>query len=279
MAGNVEQQQRPQIHCASCGRNFKWKPELAGRTMKCPCGTALRVPAADAPAGADDDAGEYDVAEPPPAPAVARTTVAAVGLAAPPGSADAPHAAALAVNLPPQRKRLQPEPRPDPVELDQRSTTRDWVVPTMLIVLGIALRFIEVTAASESPIRSAGPALATVITKLVLGVSLMLGGMFFAVQLLEVCFVGALPRIVYKLVAIAVAPGALYGLLTHVGGPMYGSLLGTFASVLAFGLLFWLLMRLDLKDASVCTLVTWILITAANYAAYRAEGMIRDSWI
>jgi hypothetical protein len=279
MSGNVEQQTR-QIHCASCGRNFRWAPELAGRTMKCPCGTALRVPAVVSCGGADDDFGEYDVAEPPPAPAP--PAAAAVGLTAPAGSADAPHAAPgapITIHLPPQRKRLRPEPRVDPETLDKPSTLRDWVVPSILIAIGVTLRFVEVTAASESPIHSAGPALATVVMKLVLSVGLMLAGMFLAVQLLEVCFIGALPRTAYKLVAIAVAPGALYGILTHVGGPVYGSILGTFASVVAFGLLFWLLMRLDLKDSGICVLMTWILITAANYAAYRAEGMIRDSWI
>jgi hypothetical protein len=114
---------------------------------------------------------------------------------------------------------------------------------------------------------------------LTLGVALMLGGMFLAVQVMEVCFVGSLARTLYKLVAIAVAPGALYGILTFLGGPTYGSMIGTFASVAAFGLLFWLLMRLDAKDTGICVLVTWILITAANYVAFRADGLLRDSWV
>ena len=48
--------------------------------------------------------------------------------------------------------------------------------------------------------------------------------------------------------------------------------LGVFAGVLAYGLLYYFLLRLDLKDTSVCVLVTWILITAINYAAYRVQG-------
>ena len=39
------------------------------------------------------------------------------------------------------------------------------------------------------------------------------------------------------------------------------------------------LMRLDLKDTGWCVLITWIVVTAANYAAYRAEGLIRDTWV
>jgi hypothetical protein len=278
MQGNLEQQQH--VRCAACGRDFTWTAELAGRTVKCPCGSALRVPAAADPQD-EDDAGEYDFAE-EPAPAPARKPAVAVGLGAPLGSADAPHPAVVApitVSLPPERKRLKPEERTPEEDLDRPSPLRDWVVPSVLIGIGIVLRFLEVMAFSESPIHAVGPAIAAVATQLLLSVGLMLGGMFLAVQLLEVCFVGALQRTAYKLVAIAVAPGALYGILTHLGGPMYGSILGTFAAVGAFGLLFWLLMRLDLKDSAICMLITWILITAANYAAYRAEGMIRDTWI
>ena len=133
-------------------------------------------------------------------------------------------------------------------------------------------------AATKTP-ADFGPAMGAVAMKLVLSVGLLLGGMFLVVQLLEVCFIGPLHRTAYKLVAIAVAPGALYGILSHVGGDVYGSMIGTFASLAAYGLLFWLLMRLDLKDTGFCVIVTWILITAANYAAYRAEGLIRDSWV
>lgn len=38
-------------------------------------------------------------------------------------------------------------------------------------------------------------------------------------------------------------------------------------------------MRLDLKDTGICVLVTWILITAANYFAYKVEGLLSDSWV
>ena len=45
--------------CASCGREFRWKPELAGKKAKCKCGATVQVPATD-PAAA---------AKPPPPPA------------------------------------------------------------------------------------------------------------------------------------------------------------------------------------------------------------------
>ena len=33
--------------CAACGREFRWKPELAGKRAKCKCGAAVQVPATD----------------------------------------------------------------------------------------------------------------------------------------------------------------------------------------------------------------------------------------
>jgi hypothetical protein len=64
--------------CESCGKSYSWKPELAGKKVKCKCGTPLRVPATD-PAedsfsdGFDDLAalGEGTVKEAPAAAEVA----------------------------------------------------------------------------------------------------------------------------------------------------------------------------------------------------------------
>ena len=55
--------------CPDCAKTFRWKPDLAGKRVKCPCGGKIEVPTADpalAPAGvgdADADGGEYDLAD------------------------------------------------------------------------------------------------------------------------------------------------------------------------------------------------------------------------
>src|SRR5688500_8558335 len=70
--------------CPSCGRQFTWKPELAGRSAKCKCGGTIKVPQqpqsasappsptrapAAAPAASDDgnplDAYDFSTAETP----------------------------------------------------------------------------------------------------------------------------------------------------------------------------------------------------------------------
>jgi hypothetical protein len=278
METGVQQQEQPHITCTTCGKKFRYKPEMAGRSVKCVCGAAIIIPRPHSAAGDDDSA--YDVVEAPAPrrPAAAAAAPVAVGLAAGPGAADAP--LPLGHNLPPQRRGLTQEVRKTNEELVPPSTLRDWIIPSILIPIGIGLRFFEVMSlsATKAPMEF-GPALAAVALKVILSVGLMLGGMFLAVSILEVNFIGPRARIAYRLIAIAIAPGALYGICSYAGGEMYGAMIGTFLSIAVYGLLFWLLMRLDLKDTTMCVVITWILVTAANYAAYRAEGMMRDSWV
>lgn len=286
------------ISCTSCQRKFRYKVELAGRTVKCPCGSAILVPRPPEPGPAvigDGDApqDEYDFAPvpEPKRPAVKRPVPAPIGLDAPDGAADEPDPdfapaatvsvpAAVRADLPPQRKGLTPEKRLTNEELVPPSTLRDFILPTILIAIGIPLRFYEVMspAATLAPIPF-GEAIGVVATKLALSVGLMLGGMFLAIQIMDIAFIGALPRTAYKLIGIAVGPGALYGILCFAGGEEYGSIIATFGSVAVYAVLFWIIMRLDLKDTAMCVTMTWILVTAANYIGYKVQGLMNDSWV
>ncbi|MEM9753280.1 MAG: hypothetical protein AAF916_07820 [Planctomycetota bacterium] len=53
----------PLFRCKACGKGFRWKPELAGRTTRCKCGATLQVP--DAP----DEVTQRPPEPPPPPPA------------------------------------------------------------------------------------------------------------------------------------------------------------------------------------------------------------------
>jgi hypothetical protein len=80
------------FQCSSCQKEYKWKPELAGKRAKCKCGATIEIPQADAdPPTLEEDVGAYDVAEPapiaPPPPAQAAipmATAVAPATAAPP---------------------------------------------------------------------------------------------------------------------------------------------------------------------------------------------------
>jgi DNA-directed RNA polymerase subunit RPC12/RpoP len=297
------QQQLGQLTCTTCGKRFRYRPDLAGRTVKCPCGARIMVPRVQMPVTpvyTPDDAPdrEYDMTGSASAPKSTRaTTVPPVGLSAHAGAADepfdedddldlakpaapAPVKTVRVANLPPQPSRLKQEERKPDEEIFKPSTLRDWVVPSILIGIGIVLRFCEVMApwAVQDPM-PVGGAIAAVTTKLAMSVFLMLAGMMMAVNVMEICFLGPLSRTAYKLIAVGIAPGALYSILSFMGGEPYGAMLGTFVSVVVYAVLFWSLMRLDLKDTSMCVILTWILVTAANYIAYKAEGLMQDSWV
>lgn len=88
--------------CMACGKEYRWKPELAGRKAKCGCGAALVVPA-ERPGGAAPPvaaARAAAVTRPAESPASASIPVAstAVPVAAPAGAACPSCAASLAPN-------------------------------------------------------------------------------------------------------------------------------------------------------------------------------------
>lgn len=71
-----------QFSCGACGKQFTWKPQLAGKRAKCTCGEVVVVPA-QAPEAAED---LYDLAEHPEVapPRAAVASAAPVAVAPPP---------------------------------------------------------------------------------------------------------------------------------------------------------------------------------------------------
>jgi hypothetical protein len=57
----------PKFNCSTCGKEYRWKPELAGKKAKCKCGSVIAVPT-KAPAAASP-AGAKPAARPAPRPA------------------------------------------------------------------------------------------------------------------------------------------------------------------------------------------------------------------
>jgi hypothetical protein len=134
--------------CTGCGRQYSWKPELAGRTAKCKCGVVRRVPEAAprAEVSADDDAGLYELAA---GAEVARPAAEAASapVVRPPAAAVAAAGRGLAYENPKVRaKESLPEDKlTDPV--------RDLYVPVGMLVVGflavLGWGFREVSAGAE----------------------------------------------------------------------------------------------------------------------------------
>ena len=47
--------------CSGCNKVYAWKPELAGKRVKCKCGTTIHIPEAQAPAPQEEE-DMYDLA-------------------------------------------------------------------------------------------------------------------------------------------------------------------------------------------------------------------------
>jgi hypothetical protein len=128
-----EQLEQLSFTCAACGKEFRWKPELAGRSVTCKCETVIRVPAeaggiAQPKAGAAASVGTSPPKQGTPAQAV-RKASSAPGIAgaaragevpprAPskspasrqPGPAAAKAAKANAAQPPALKKKSEPAP-------------------------------------------------------------------------------------------------------------------------------------------------------------------------
>jgi hypothetical protein len=84
------------VACASCGKEYRWKPEFAGKRAKCKCGGVVSFPKADpvapppppppppsdVPEGFEDFGIAEDAPPPPPPPIPGRRPAAAAPAAA-----------------------------------------------------------------------------------------------------------------------------------------------------------------------------------------------------
>jgi hypothetical protein len=120
-----------------------------------------------------------------------------------------------------------------------------------------------------------GPMSLDIVGSLVLCV----GGVFLASAMGGVSFTEKVPVIIYKLIAVALAPGAI-GILTknYIGG-FNGDIASVFAMLACYFALFALLFRLPNSDRFVCVMIMFIIRAAANYLLFRLEGAKNDSMI
>ena len=262
------------ITCNSCGKKYAWKAELRGKTVRCKCGQMILIPA---PAAEED---LYDLAPEPKAPAQAP----AVGLAAAKLHEDPQEILKRLGRVPGRISKVHEEAtkeaRHEEEALLRGSPLRDILAPVVLIALGMVLSYVDVMGQPEGKAPTTALAATPVVAlRLALSVGLMLAGVFMATSAADVCLVGSFQKSILKLIGVAVGPAALYGICTHAFGEQAGPAVGAFASLAAYWVLFFFLMRCDAKDSSILVLITWILVAAANYVAYKAEGAARGSWI
>jgi hypothetical protein len=284
------------VACESCGKQFRWRQEIAGRRMKCPCGGVVTVPTS-APAAIDDLGVMPDHADVRPGRRAVASPVGAPAGAVAARSSAGPRVNAAAImaakGLPPPRgkssllKDLETA-KSGQEELEEMAKTnllRDVIIPIPIIVAGLALSYLNVTQ-YPMPGKVAAPpgaAVGMVAVGAVASVVLVVGAIFLTTVLADVTFVGSFANSVLRLCAIAIGPSSIYGIMAAVvtgdstDASMAGTALGAFLTIFVLGLLYWGLLRLDLKDTGVCVMITFFLMMFSQYMMWRMEGIMKGS--
>ena len=262
------------VSCSACGKKFSINPAANDRRLRCPCGQVMLVPAQSRQQGEDDP---YELAEEPaPAPATPKhNTIAA---SKDDVLARLGHTYVAQKKLgPDEAETLEAERRLD--EMLDPSPLREIWIPIGLLAVGLVLNYCDVMYTSRHAPHSAALGAMLALMRAGFSTALIVGGIFLCTVAFDVCIIGQFKRSILRICGIAIAPSALYGVLSYAIGDVAGSASGTLAAIVAYGLLFHFLLNLDLKDTAICVLVTWILITAVNYAAYKVQGVQTGSWI
>jgi hypothetical protein len=287
----MEQVDQGKFSCNSCGKSYKWKPEFAGRKVKCKCGFTMTAPAtppnaaavSDEPdldamydlASAGQEAAKMEAASPTfrcpscqaslePGVTVCtecgfnlktgskvKAKAAAAGAA---GGMGGGAAVATAGGAPSAFGAYGNARRGLVKESRGEDKTLDLYLPLGMIVVGAVLTMLLSTTFS-STIHPIPTALMHTGLKLVLGLVLLIIGGIFCVKWGEIAF-GEPLSAVLKLSAFALLPPAVAGIisyLVHDAPPSGWGLVGFF---LAFGMFFILthyLFEWDMSEKWVVT--------------------------
>ncbi len=257
--------------CATCGKRFRWRPEIAGRKGKCGCGAIFQAPMTMSAAAAPDDL--YDIVETPQSPAP--SSVAASPAVAPAADASA-IASSLGVALP--GRRFQPV-----VEEEEKPESQlfNLILPIVAIAAGMVLSFVA-KAYGADPHSSASSLLPGVMIGVVANLALVVGAMFAVSAAGGIAFVDPPWRLILKLCACALAPGAVGQIIFYAMGgseSIGASIAGVFASLALYTALFKLFFKLDIQDTVICVMSVIIIKSFVEYGLYKFEGWRTDSWV
>lgn len=257
----MSQSQVLNFQCISCGKSYRWKPELAGKKARCKCGQVMEV-SAEPPRPPEEEDGLYDlVDEPQPRPQVqgsVMTPPASAPAASVPAASAMPAAGRISnpvlAYAPAGRTRLQTE------ESTGEERGKHLYLPIGLIVVGtilalfVNMRFYQISLA--------GAALAVGI-KLLVDLVLIFIGCVIAIKLMDIAL-GSPGEAILKISAIAIAPGALGGLIELWLGPAAGMLAG-FLMLGIYFILFKVFFDLDGGEMMILTVIIWLVRTWVGY--------------
>ena len=239
------------FNCNGCGKSYTLKPEIAGRKVKCKCGTSMVAP--PMPVVEED---VYDVVDDPPKATVAPPKVAVAA----PASRSKSTSAAVPVAQPvaevvakPKRhieyrrglSQKERERNASPVEM-----VRDVISPLVLLMIGL-LGLIGVMAFGYAD-GSTGALAVTMIFVAVYALIktvVMVGAAFVAAPIAGVSFGPTFWTVMLKLSAIALAPEAVDAAVDLASGGLFGFTISMTVVGLCYLVLFCWLFSLELDDS------------------------------
>jgi hypothetical protein len=273
--------------CPGCGGKKVWKPQLAGKRAKCSCGHVVTVPAeppgavvapAHAPASFEEALNEAAAA-----PASAPASVQRGATFVPPpvviereeedGTVKKVaevrgRAVRTDTTTIPRRKGLKKEEKKP--ELPP-SVLREYILPGVFIVAGLFLCFLDGKYAGENGWKPLSQVTSAVTTNIVASLAFAIGAVFAASALGGVAFQEKVPVVIYKLCAVALAPGALGSLASNYIGGFNGHIANPFVAITFYLLLFLILFRLPMSDVVTCVMLLWIMRTGVAYLIFRLQ--------
>ncbi len=262
-----------ELKCDACGRRFVFKPEYAGKTLKCKCGQSIKAPAtaaslapirqtamATAPApnapaaaavssgGGDDFSqlfgeaeSEYAMApEPPPSakqkPPIARMAVATATGGAGPTSPLLGYARAVS--------------KPPADDATKAAVITDLYVPIAMIIVGlVAYLFDARLRGAHSPLEAS----LFVFVSCALNLALVFGTLMVGVKVIGLGL-GAVGPALLKIAAVGILPAAVGDLIlwyTGISLPAWG------VTLIMYYLLLYYLFDMDGGEIRLVTGIMW----------------------
>jgi hypothetical protein len=267
--------------CSACGKNYKWKQELAGRKVKCKCGQVVQIPTSDPAAKAapqedsslaaleemaaakhveiprqdvapqqEDDL--YDIAEPEKPRKAAR---AAVAVASGGAAVAVPAAPLLGYSRAPVAAETQDDNDPNAI--------KELYFPIGVFAAGLALSLLQATKLSiiTFPFQTA---MALVGIRLVFDMILICGGCLAVMGWLEISFGSPGPALL-KIAGIALIAAPVASIVSYLIHDPFG-IIGIVVAMAVIWILFMKMFDMDIADVRVLTAIVGLVRLWAGYA-------------
>jgi hypothetical protein len=252
----MSQVQEARFACEGCKKTYRWKPELAGKKVKCKCGTVMICPQTE-PGGGEAPDDLYDLCPDTETPkkkpaAVARQPAQPV---VPAKGMSKPTSPVLGYAGSTRFKKEEVRAREE--NALGGPAWREMYVPAAMVLLGLLLQVVATTYMGKGKWLAFDRALPQIGFRL--GVDLVLSsiGIFFVIKMFEVA-IGSPGPAVLKMAAICLLVPGLSGVLGMLIGADSDFVRMMVASMLTFPLgfvAFKVFFDMEFADAIYCVII------------------------